>query len=318
MTQASGSGQGPGGRASGRPGGSLAEFEVRRIDVDGAQIAVRIAGEGPPLVLLHGFPQHSLMWHAIAPALADRFTVIVPDQRGLGASTISVGGYSKTELARDLAAVLDALGHDRVRLAGYDLGAGVAAAFAREYPERVERLAVMEFVLPGFGLEAAMAPRPGWHAGSNWHFAVFAAPDVATWLFTGRERALLEWFFWHGSHGGSQAVSDDHLLAYERALSRPGVLRAGAEYYASIWRDAEDNAPLKETPLAMPVLAIGGEANMGPILERLWGPVASTLTTQVITGAGHWLGDEQPLQTAQALRRFFEEPDSQTEKGTEP
>lgn len=188
-----------------------ADFAVHRIDTGEATLAVRVGGAGPPVVLLHGFPQHGLMWRVIAPALAERFTVIVPDQRGMGASTSPAGAFTKTDMARDLAAVLDAFGHRRASVAGYDLGAGVAVAFARDYPERTERLALMEFVAAGFGLEQAMAPRKGWNVDSNWHFGVFAAPDVAAWLFAGRERELLGWFFAHEGHGGNGAVDADDL-----------------------------------------------------------------------------------------------------------
>ena len=287
------------------------EFPVHRIDVGAAKLSVRVGGDGPPLALLHGFPQHSLMWRNVAPVLAERFTVIAPDQRGMGASTIPAGGFTKTDMARDLAAVLDALGHPRASVAGYDLGAGVAVAFARDHPDRVDRLAVMEFVAAGFGLEQAMAPTRGWNVDSNWHFSVFAAPDVAAWLFAGREREMLGWFFGHEAHEGNGAVDPDDLDRYVRALARPGALRAGAQYYASIFRDGEDNAPLKDRPLAMPVLAVGGESHAGPMLERLWGKVASRLETAVVPRAGHWLADENPADTAAALMNFFGPPEQE-------
>ena len=291
------------------------EFEVHRIDVGAAKLAVRVGGDGPPVVLLHGFPQHSLMWREVAPMLAKRFTVIAPDQRGMGASTLPADGFTKTDMARDLAAVLDALGHPRASVAGYDLGGGVAVAFARDYPERVERLAVMEFVAAGFGLEQAMAPAKGWNVDSNWHFSVFAAPDVAAWLFAGREREMLNWFFGHEGHGGNGAVDPDDLEQYVSALARPGALRSGAQYYAAIFRDGEDNAPLKDRPLAMPVLAVGGASHAGPVLERLWSKVASQLETAVVPRAGHWLAEENPTDTAAALMRFFGTPKRLCRKG---
>lgn len=283
------------------------DFSVHRIDTGEATLAVRVGGAGPPVVLLHGFPQHSLVWRRIAPVLAERFTIVAPDQRGMGASTLPDGGFTKTDMARDLAAVLDALGHERVSVAGYDLGAGVAVAFARDYPQRTERLAVMEFVAAGFGLEQAMAPKKGWNVDSNWHFSVFAAPDVAAWLFAGRERELLNWFFGHEGHGGNGTVDPDDLDQYVRALARPGALRAGAQYYAAIFADGEDNTTLKENPLAMPVLAVGGASHAGPMLEQLWRPVASRLETAVIPAAGHWLAEENAAATAVALREFFAE-----------
>jgi pimeloyl-ACP methyl ester carboxylesterase len=244
------------------------DFTIRRIQVGDVDLAVRHGGDGPAVVLLHGFPQHSLLFRRIAPLLAKRFTVIIPDQRGMGASTLPVTGFTKTDMARDLAGVLDALGLETACVAGYDLGAGVAVAFTRDYPDRVERLAVMEFVAAGFGLEAAMAPTKGWSVNSNWHFSVFAAPDVAAWLFRGREREMLDWFFGHESHQGIGAVPAEDFETYVRLLSRPGALRAGAHYYAAIFEDGEDNAPLREQPLAMPVLAVGGESHTSAYVPR--------------------------------------------------
>lgn len=281
------------------------DFRVERIDTGEAQLAVRVGGDGPPLVLLHGFPQHSLMWRRVAPVLSDRFTVIAPDQRGMGASSLPETLCTKSDQARDLAAVLDALGQENAYVAGYDLGAGTAVAFARDYPQRVRKLAVMEFMLAGFGLEQAMAPQGGWSADSNWHFAVLSAPDVAVWLFQGRERDLLDWFFGHETHLGTAAVPEEDLMLYVRALARPGALRAGAYQYAAIFQDGADNAPLKDAPLTMPVLAIGGASHMGPMLEQAWRPVARDLTTAVIPAAGHWLADENPAATAAALADFF-------------
>ncbi|WP_207476139.1 alpha/beta fold hydrolase [Arenibaculum pallidiluteum] len=281
------------------------EFRVERVSVEGGALTVRVGGSGPPVALLHGFPQHSLMWRTVAPVLAERFTVIAPDQRGMGTSVLPDVRFTKTDMARDLAVVLDALGHERAHVVGYDLGAGVAVAFAREYPHRVERLGVMEFVAAGFGLEEAMAPRKGWNVESNWHFSVLAAPDVAAWLFRGRERELLDWFFGHESHQGATAVSSGDLDTYARLLSRPGALRAGAQYYASIFQDGEDNASLRARPLAMPVLAVGGASHAGPLLAGLWGPVATMLETAVIPAAGHWLCDENPAATAEALLKFL-------------
>jgi pimeloyl-ACP methyl ester carboxylesterase len=281
------------------------DFAIRRIALGEVDLAVRIGGNGPAVVLLHGFPQHSLTFRRIAPALSKRFTVIVPDERGMGASTLPSTPFTKTEMARDLLGLLDALGVEKAHVAGYDLGAGVAVAFARDHPARIHRLAVMEFVAAGFGLERAMAPSKGWNVDSNRHFSVFAAPDVAAWLFHGREREMLAWFFGHESHHGTGAIHTEDFETYVRLLSRPGALRAGAQYYAAIFQDGEDNAPLRQTPLAMPVLAVGGESHAGPIPEEMWRPVAAELSTAIVPSAGHWLGEENPVDTAAALAAFF-------------
>jgi pimeloyl-ACP methyl ester carboxylesterase len=140
---------------------------------------------------------------------------------------------------------------------------------------------------------------------------VFAAPDVAAWLFTGRERKLLHWFFGHEGHSGNGAVDAHDLEQYVRSLARPGALRAGAQYYAAIFQDGEDNAPLKDKPLAMPLLAVGGVSHTGPMLEKLWAPLASHLEIAVIPAAGHWLAEENAIETTAALFRFFSATDKE-------
>jgi len=166
---------------------------------------------------------------------------------------------------------------------------------------------VMEFGLPGFGYESYMAPSPDWDSGANWHLGLFTLPDVGVMAFRGRERELLSWFFWHLAHDG-EAVSQAHFEAYVRALQRPGALRAGMNYYAAVWQDAEDNRALAETPLEIPVLAIGGAMSAGPFVAQLFEPVASDVTGAVIPQAGHWLGDENPQALAEVLAEFFAAP----------
>jgi pimeloyl-ACP methyl ester carboxylesterase len=266
-------------------------------------------GDGPIALLIHGWPQHSLMWHTIAPTLAEAgYRVIAPDLRGAGASSITLGGFDKVTMSGDLHALMTSLaGNVPAFVFGYDLGAGVAAAYARMFGASVRRLAVAEFGLPGYGYEHAMTPSADWTLSSNWHLSLFSVPDAAVWLLAGRERELLAWFFWHLSYAGGQ-VSADHFEEYARAISRPGALRAGISYYAAVWQDAKDNASFKDHPLAMPTLAFGGEASSGPVIEMIWSPICSDLRTAVIPKAGHWIGDENPQAVAELLISFFQEP----------
>ena len=287
----------------------LEAFASRRVTLDGVEIHLRDsapeAEDGPAVLLLHGFPQHSLMWHAVAPRLASACRVVALDSRGMGGSSVPLGGYDKTTMAGDVLGVMDALDLTKAHVVGYDLGAGVACALARDHPDRVDRLAVMEFGLAGFGYEQMMTPQPDWSLRSNWHLALMCVPDAAEWLLRGRERELLDWFFWHNGYGDGLAVSAAHFDAYHRAITRPGVLRAGIETYAAVWADAQDNAALKDTPLTHPALALGGEASSGPALEQIWGGVMSNLTTHVIPRAGHWPADENPDFVAEALVDHF-------------
>ena len=245
------------------------------------------------------------MWHSVAPALAERYHVICPDLRGCGSSAITDGGYDKATIAEDLSALLDALEiKGPLRVAGYDLGSGVAYAFAATHRDRVTHLAVMEFGLAGFGYEEMMAPQPGWHLGSNWHLGFFTVPAAAEFAFRGRERELLQWFFWHLSCDAS-AVSSEHFEHYVRQVSKPGALRAGLELYAAVWEDAEANAAFAKTPLNMPVLCLGGSASSGGHLKPAWEPVASSVREAVVPHAGHWLGDENPAAVADLLLEHF-------------
>lgn len=283
-----------------------ASWTFGRSKTNGIDLAYRQMGSGPPIILLHGWPQHSLMWHAVGPELANRFTVIAPDLRGAGSSAITASGYDKATMAADVLGLCDDLGCDEFFAVGYDLGAGVAAALARIAPDRVRRLAVMEFGLAGFGFEQAMTPQPDWTLYSNWHLSLFSVPDAAVWLLTGRERELLSWFFYHASYKGNAGIAPAHFEAYATELVKPGALRAGISYYASVWQDAKDNAPLKTTPLSMPVLALGGEASAGSFIEQIWSPIAADLAVANIPQAGHWLCDENPEAVAAALGKFFD------------
>lgn len=283
----------------------FADFAHGRAAVDGAELHYRIAGEGETVVLLHGWPQHSLQWHAVAPALAERHQVVVPDLPGCGGSSMSSRGYDKNVVAamvRELVAQLDT---GPVRLVGYDHGAGVAYNYACQAPADVRQLVFAEFVLPGCGYEKAMLPTPQWHTGSNWQLALFTVPDVAEFAFRGRERELLTWFFWHGS-ADPAAISQEHLAAYVDQIAKPGALRAGIEYYASVWRDLDVNAENMRTRLDMPALGIGGRHNLGEIVAKAMSPVAANVETAVIEGAGHWVSDENPAELTRVLLDFFD------------
>ena len=277
----------------------------KRAQVGSVNLHYRTAGEGPVVVLLHGFPQHSLMWHKIGPILAQKFTVIALDQRGAGMSSITTDGYDGTTMAADLNGLLDAIGVGSAFVAGYDLGTRTAAAFARDYPERCERVAFMEFALPSFGYEQNMAPTKDWSLNSNWHLSLFTVPEAAEFLIRGKEREMLSWWFYHIAYSGNVRMSAEHFEANAREISKPGALRAGILYYAAVWKDAEDFAILHEKPLSMPALAMAGEASIAPYLDQAWKGVGVDVTTKVIPEAGHWIGDENPKFVGEALLEFF-------------
>lgn len=283
----------------------LTGFDHHKVVVDGNQLHVQSGGAGETVVLLHGWPQHSLQWHSVAPRLAERYRVVVPDLPGCGGSATPRNGfYDKGSVATSIKGMVDQLDLGPVRLVGYDHGAGVAYRYACIDPSAVSQLVFIEYVLPGCGYERAMLPTPEWHTGSNWQLSFFTVPDVAEFAFRGRERELLSWFFWHGAANPS-AVSPEHLEAYVREIAKPGALRAGIEYYAAVWTDLTANQELMQTKLAIPALGVGGSANIGPMCAKAMQGVAESVTTAVIDGAGHWVSDENPEALTTVLLDFF-------------
>jgi pimeloyl-ACP methyl ester carboxylesterase len=285
---------------------SFDEFGHGRVDTSSGQMHYRIGGKGDPVVLLHGWPQHSLQWHTVGPLLAERFCVVCPDLPGCGGSAIPRSGYDKRTIAASVRQLVDQLGLGPIHLVGYDHGAGVAYNYAVAEPEAVRKLAVVEYVLPGCGYEEFMKPAPQWNTGSNWQLALFTVPDVAEFAFRGRERELLTWFFWHSACNPA-AVSPKHLTEYVDQLAKPGALRAGIEYYAAAWQDLDDNKASMATKLKMPVLGVGGRFNMAENAARRLELVAENVAGVVIDTAGHWVSDENPTDLARALTDFFAE-----------
>jgi pimeloyl-ACP methyl ester carboxylesterase len=287
------------------PPASIAHRRTRANSLDQHYL---IAGDGDAVLLLHGFPQHSLMWRRLMTMLADRHSVIAPDLRGTGGTTITPAGYDKRTMAADMQALLDQLDLHSVDVIGYDHGAGVAYQLAARYPNLVRRLCVIEYALPGFGYEAEMAPRPDWNAGSAWQLGFFTVPEVAEHFMRGRERDLLTWFFWHAACNPS-AVTPEDFEEYARQISKPGALRAGINYYAAVWQDMADHKEAAGTKLNIPILALGGECSYGKKVFEAWRSLANDVHSGLIKDAGHWPADENPAEVARLVLEFFDGPD---------
>lgn len=280
------------------------EFSHGRASVDAGLLHYRLGGKGEPVVLLHGWPQHSLQWHTVAPLLAEGYQVLCPDLPGCGGSSIPKEGFDKRTVAISTRQLVDSLGWKNIRLVGYDHGAGVAYQYAAMNPDAVSHLSIVEYVLAGCGYEAFLNPAPGSGTDGNWQLAMFTVPDVAEFVFRGRERELLSWFFWHASCNPA-AISSAHLQEYVDQIAKPGALRAGLEYYASVWQDLEANKATMQTKLTMPVLGIGGRHCIGDMVGKLLEPVAENVRSAVVEDAGHWISDESPQALADLLIDFL-------------
>jgi len=279
-----------------KPGGGA--IESRFADVEGVRFHYLTAGKGPVVILLHGYTQTARMWRPLFPRLAETFTVIAPDLPGIGDSGIPKDGFDMKTAAVRVHALAKSLGVTKARVVGHDIGLMVAYAYAAQFPAEVEKLVVMDAFLPGV---------PGWELAYDnpnmWHFR-FNGPTPEA-LVQGRE-AIYFAYFWN-----DLAADKTHSLpaadrgAYVAAYSRPGRMHAGWAYFAA-WPDTAKNfAELAQTQLTMPVLSIAGEkasaAILGPQMKR----VATNVTVIELKGSGHWLMEERPKETMDALVDFL-------------
>jgi pimeloyl-ACP methyl ester carboxylesterase len=253
-------------------------------------------GEGEPVVLLHGFPQTWFTWRRVIPALAERYTVIAPDLRGLGDSTKPQGGYDKRTVAGDIHELVRALGHGRIRLVGHDIGGWVAYPYAAMYPEEVEKLVILQALAPGYGLQRNMQ--------EAWHFRFHMELDLPEALVSGRERIYLNHFLSGGIYDRS-AISPEALDEYVRCFSTPGAARAFFNYYRALPQDAKDNEELAKKKLPMPVLALGGEFGEGDSVLDSVKQVAEDVRGGIVERAGHFIPEERPDQLVKLMLDFF-------------
>lgn len=256
------------------------------------------AGDGPAVLLLHGYTQTSRMWKPILPLLAEKFTVIAPDLPGIGDSSIPRDGLDMKTAAIRVHALVKSLGIAKARVVGHDIGLMVAYAYAAQFPAETEKLAVMDAFLPGVA---------GWEDVYNhpriWHFR-FNGPTPEA-LVRGRERTYFD-FFWNDfAADKTRSLPNADRAAYAAAYARPGRMRAGWAYFVSFQQAAQDFAQLSRTKLTMPVLAIGGEKANGAVLGEQMKLVATSATEIVLKNTGHWVLEEQPKQTTDALLKFL-------------
>ena len=287
---------------------SLPGFEDSRCTVGEADYFVAQGGAGPPLLLLHGFPQTHVCWHQIAPRLAAGHSVVAPDLRGYGASRAPAGGpqgegYSKREMAGELVELMAALGHQRFAVVGHDRGARVAFRLALDHPERVSRLALLN-VVPTLEQFERMGAGPSL---GYWPWFLLAQPAPFPERMIGASpAALLEHVFatWASR---PDAIGPENRDAYRRALTTSAIAAMCADYRASFhldrWDDAHDRAAARR--ITAPLLVVVGEDESqladAPEVWRAW---ASDLTAARVPG-GHFIPEEAPEQLAETLAAFL-------------
>lgn len=278
----------------------------RSADVGEVILHYVVAGSGPPVVLLHGWPQTWYEWRHQIQALAGTHTVIAPDLRGLGDSSRPLTGYDKRTMGRDIwRLVADKLGHRSFKLVGHDWGGPVAYAIAADHPDAVEKLVIVDVVIPGDGGDFSQG-------GRRWHHQFHITPDLPEALTQGRERIYLQWFYQTFAYS-PLAIGPADLDEYVRTYSQPGAMRAGFSLYRAMAEDARVNAEQLATGfrLPMPVLAVGGGTSYphargrGTEPEESLRRVARQVTGVVVPDCGHFVPEEQPEILNRLLLDFF-------------
>jgi pimeloyl-ACP methyl ester carboxylesterase len=277
-----------------------AGFRTQKIPTNGATLHVRIGGQGPAVVLLHGYGETGDMWAPLAAELGRDHSVIVPDLRGMGLSARPEGGYDKKTQGHDIAGLLDALNIDKTDLVTHDIGNMVGYAFAAEYPARVTRFVIMDAPLPGVGPWDEIV-----RSRALWHFS-FQGPDAER-LVAGRERIYLD-RFWNEFSADPKSFSEASRKHYAALYAQPGAMHAGFNQFGAFDQDAIDNkAFVAQGKLTMPVLAVGGDKSFGPTMAVVMRAAATNVTELVIPNSGHWLIEEQPAATIAAIRAFLDQ-----------
>ena len=264
-------------------------------------------GEGPAVVLLHGWPQTWYMWRDVLPGLMQRYRVYAVDMRGLGDSSRPATGYDTRTVAQDIWRLMTEVLDERCfHVVAHDWGGPVAYALAALHRQSVMSMAIFDAPVPGDGSVLT--------AMGRWHFGFHAESDLPEALIEGREDIYLRHMF---SKGGARpdAISEEAQREYIRAYSQPGAMRAGFNYYREMTRNARDNkAFIAQGKLQMPILVYGGGNKLvGRAMYAVdsWQRVAANVRGGVAEGCGHWIPEERPAWVVERLMDFFTDVDSQ-------
>lgn len=278
--------------------GYLGEFTSK---VNGTSIFFRRGGRGTTVLLLHGHTQSSDMWEPLVPDLiAAGFCVVAPDLHGLGRTSVPDTGYEKASIARDLHLLLDSAGllGDPITVVGHDLGAFVAYAFASQFEADVDRIVLMEAIIPGIGAWPMLLQMP-----ETWHFGFHGR--CAERLIKGRERIYLD-RFWDEFSLHPDKINEDARERYAEHYRRSDGVRGALAHFSAFGDDEKDNAEFASQKLKKPVLGLGGAASLGGLMAEHVDLLSSRATFLVIENAGHWLMEEQQEITVQAVLDFLD------------
>jgi pimeloyl-ACP methyl ester carboxylesterase len=275
------------------------DFHTQEIKTNGTTLHVRVGGQGPAVVMLHGFADTGDMWAPAAAILAKTHRVVVPDLRGMGLSAHPDTGYTKKNQAVDIAGVMDALKIEKADLVTHDIGNMVGYALAAQYPARITKWVVIDAPLPGIANWDEIKQSP-----LLWHFN-FRGPDMER-LVAGRERIYLDRFY-NELSADPKKIDEATRNHYAALYARPRAMHDAFEQFAAFNQDAIDNKAMlaKGGKLPMPVLALGADKSFGTAQADVLRAAAVNVTGGIVPNSGHWIMEENPSATGTLIVNFL-------------
>jgi pimeloyl-ACP methyl ester carboxylesterase len=284
------------------PEGFVDTFTSQYVEVGDLRLHAVIGGDGPPLLLVHGWPQTWYQFRLLMPALARDFEVIAVDQRGIGLSDKPEDGYDTGTLADDVVGLMDALGHQRFALVGCDTGLLIGYAVAADHPDRVDRVALGEAPLPGISPPTPLI-LPDVAKAKLWHIAFNQQDKVNEQLVTGREDIFIGAEY--AAAAGQNKLPEYAVNYYIDTLSNPDSLHGSFQMYRAFNSSAAQNEQRKTKPLTMPVLALAGDHSLGEMVQTTMKLVADDVQSAIFADTGHWIAEEAPDRMLSALTAFL-------------
>ncbi len=287
------------------PDGFREVFRSYRVEANGIGLHAVIGGQGPALLLLGGCPENWFAWRYLMLPLSRDFTVIAVDPRGVGLSEKPAGGYDADTLVADMFGLMDTIGHQKFSMVGHDIGLWVGYAMAADRPERIERIALGEAIIPGLSPSPPLLSDDRWLSDFLWHFNFNRALVVNERLVEGREDLYFGYQFdtKAGSAAGFPAYGKEFYIETLRRV--PGALKASFDYYRAIDQSIPQYRRRKERKIAVPILAFSGALACGEMVADELRTVAVDVDSVVIPECGHYPAEEQPVALLEALQRFL-------------
>jgi len=287
------------------PDGFREVFRSYRVEANGIGLHAVIGGQGPALLLLGGWPENWFAWRYLMLPLSRDFTVIAVDPRGVGLSEKPAGGYDADTLVADMFGLMDTIGHQKFSMVGHDVGLWVGYAMAADRPERIERIALGEAIIPGLSPSPPLLSDDRWLSDFLWHFNFNRALVVNERLVEGREDLYFGYQFdtKAGSAAGFPAYGKEFYIETLRRV--PGALKASFDYYRAIDQSIPQYRRRKERKIAVPILAFSGALACGEMVADELRTVAVDVDSVVIPECGHYPAEEQPVALLEALQRFL-------------